>query len=236
MTEERLVRAIHGNRETKPDASFEKEFAEKLKKENTREELLDLLSSYSKKKSFFETTLRRVLWKALTNSFGDANSIGKDVAVKHPETFQIGNQVFIGDHAHLQGRFDGTLRIGNHTWIGPQVFLDARDLTIGEYVGIGPGSKILGSTHTGSPADVPIIQTELSIRPVVIEDWADIGVSSVILPGVRIGKGSIVGAGAVVSENVQPFSIVVGVPARFLKWREGAPQTHSPKNEFKEKR
>ena len=55
----------------------------------------------------------------------------------------------------------------------------------------------------------------------MIGAWSDIGVNSVILPGVTIGKGAIVGAGAVVTHDVEPFSIVVGVPARFLSWREG---------------
>ncbi len=50
--------------------------------------------------------------------------------------------------------------------------------------------------------------------------WADIGTNATILPGVTVGKGAIVGAGAVVVEDVPPFSIVAGVPARFLRWRD----------------
>jgi acetyltransferase-like isoleucine patch superfamily enzyme len=71
------------------------------------------------------------------------------------------------------------------------------------------------------PIEVPIIQTDLKIKPVRIMAWADIGVNAVVLPGVTIGEGSIVGAGAVVTKDVLPFSVVVGVPARFLRWREG---------------
>jgi acetyltransferase-like isoleucine patch superfamily enzyme len=75
--------------------------------------------------------------------------------------------------------------------------------------------------HTGLPADVPIIQTDLTIQPVRIGAWADIGVNAVVLPGVTVGKGAIVGAGAVVTRNVPDFAIVAGVPARFVRWREG---------------
>ena len=65
------------------------------------------------------------------------------------------------------------------------------------------------------------MQTDWRIEPVRIGAWADIGVNAVILPGVTVGKGAIVGAGAVVTEDVPPFAIVAGVPARLIRWREG---------------
>ena len=102
-----------------------------------------------------------------------------------------------------------------------RLILDARNLILEDYVGWGPGAKVLGSSHTGLPIDRPIIETDLEIRPVRVEAWADIGTGAVILPGVTVGKGSIVGAGAVVTRDVPPFAIVAGVPARFLRWREG---------------
>ena len=117
---------------------------------------------------------------------------------------------------------DGRCVIGDHAWIGPQAYLDARDLEIGEYVGWGPGAKVLGSRHTGEPADVPVIATDLEIAPVRVDAWADIGVNAVLLPGVVVGKGAIVGAGAVVTTDVAPGAIVAGVPARFLRWRADA--------------
>jgi acetyltransferase-like isoleucine patch superfamily enzyme len=106
-------------------------------------------------------------------------------------------------------------------WIGPQAYFDARQLIIEDHVGWGPGAKVLGSVHTGVPIDRAIIQTDLRIRPVHVEAWADIGTGAILLPGVTVGRGSIVGAGAVVTRDVPPFAIVCGVPAKFLRWRDG---------------
>jgi acetyltransferase-like isoleucine patch superfamily enzyme len=94
---------------------------------------------------------------------------------------------------------------------------------IGDYVGWGPGAKILTSTHTGRPRDIPIIKSDLTIRPVRIEAWADVGTGAMVMPGVTVGRGSIVGAGAVVTKDVPPFAVVAGVPARFVRWREDEP-------------
>jgi acetyltransferase-like isoleucine patch superfamily enzyme len=78
---------------------------------------------------------------------------------------------------------------------------------------------VLGSEHTGDPLDVPIIKTDLVIKPVRVEDGADIGVNAVLLPGVTVGAGAIVGAGAVVTHDVAPNTIVAGVPAKLLRSR-----------------
>ena len=59
----------------------------------------------------------------------------------------------------------------------------------------------------------------LEFRSVTINDGADVGVSAVILPGVTIGEGAQIGAGAVVSEDVPPYAIAVGVPARVVRFR-----------------
>ena len=125
-----------------------------------------------------------------------------------------------GAQSYIQGRFDGVTKIGNHVWIGPQAYFDARHLILEDYVGWGPGAKVLGSTHTGAPCDRPIMQTDLEIRPVHVKAWADIGTGAIVLPGVTIGRGSIVGAGAVVTQNVAAFSVVAGVPAKFVRWRK----------------
>jgi acetyltransferase-like isoleucine patch superfamily enzyme len=208
-------------KEVKPDPEFEIGLAEHLRNHYGHNALLELYSRFAIGDSELDVLMRRAIWRAVARRFGHGVHIDSGVNFEHLETFQIGNGVFIGAQTYIQGRFDGKCMIGNHVWIGPQSYFDARDLVIEDYVGWGPGSKVLGSTHTGVPVEVPIIQTDLEIKPVRVEAWADIGTNALILPGSTIGKGSVVGAGAVVTKDVPPFAIVAGIPARFLRWRDG---------------
>jgi acetyltransferase-like isoleucine patch superfamily enzyme len=218
---ERVVPAVHGRQPVSPDPADELALTTQLRGERSRAELLDLASRHAHGDSDDDARMRRVAWRALAKRFGNGVQIGRGAIAKHPETFEIGDGVVIGEQAFIQGRFDGRCVIGDHVWLGPQSYLDARDLVLEEYVGWGPGAKVLGSEHTGHPSDVPLIQTDLRIAPVRVCAWADIGINAVLLPGVTVGKGAIVGAGAVVTRNVPAFAIVAGVPARFVRWRDG---------------
>ncbi len=215
----RIVPAMHGRRAIDQDPAFERGFSDHLRARYDASGLMDLYGRFVQGEAEFDGLMRRGILRALARSVGDGVTVGRGVVFCHPETFEIGNGVFLGEQTIIQGRVDGTCRIGDHVWIGPQAYFDARDLVIEESVGWGPGAKVLGSSHTGRPADVPVIQTDLEIKPVRIGAWADVGVNAVILPGVTVGRGAMIGAGAVVTEDVAPFSIAAGVPARFLKNR-----------------
>jgi acetyltransferase-like isoleucine patch superfamily enzyme len=227
----RMVPAVHGKNRIEPDPAFEVDLSKHLSKNYTSTSLLDQYTRFAIGDTELDSLMRRAIWRALARKFGDGVRIGSGAGFKHLETFEIGDGVFIGAQTYLQGRFDGVAKIGNRVWIGPQSYFDARDLVLEDNVGWGPGAKVLGSVHTGLPIDQPIIETDLEIRPVRVEAWADIGTGAILLPGVTVGKGSIVGAGAVVTRDVPPFSIVAGVPARFLRWRDG----YQPKDETEAK-
>jgi acetyltransferase-like isoleucine patch superfamily enzyme len=191
-----------------------------LRRRYRPDELSELLQRHAQGADYLTTMLRRCCFRALVRRCGTGLTLGSYVCIRHAETFEIGDDVFIGDQTVIHGRHDGRCRIGRKVWIGPQSFLDGRDLEIGDYVGWGPGAKVLGSEHCGLPVGIPIIQTDLAIAPVRVEAWADIGINAVLLPGVTVGKGSIVGAGAVVTSDVPAFAKVAGVPARVIGWRK----------------
>jgi acetyltransferase-like isoleucine patch superfamily enzyme len=216
----RIIPAIHGAQPVDPDPLFELDLSRHLRSYSPAA-LLEHYSRFANGDGELDSLMRRAIRRALARKFGNSVRKGSGASFKHLETFEIGDGVFIGAQAYIQGRFDGVTKIGNHVWIGPQAYFDARHLILEDHVGWGPGAKVLGSSHTGFPIGQPIIETDLEIRPVHVEVWADIGTGSIVLPGVTVGKGSVVGAGAVVTRDVPPFAIVAGVPARFVRWRDG---------------
>lgn len=142
------------------------------------------------------------------------------VLIFHPENVYLGTNVYVGHYSILKGYYRNRLEIGDGAWIGQQCFLHAGGgLFIGRNVGIGPGVKIITSQHTEAGRDVPILHSPIEFAPVTLEDDVDVGVGAIILPGVRVGRGAQVGAGAVVTQDVPPYAVVAGVPARVIRER-----------------
>jgi acetyltransferase-like isoleucine patch superfamily enzyme len=215
----REVTASFGLKQAPPDPAWELEYAAWLRSKYSPAGLADMFAHFREGEGELDLLMRRVLLRAVCRRTGNDLHVGPGVVLKHPETMEFGDCVFIGAQAMIQGRFDGMCRIGNHVWIGPQAYFDARCLQLDDYVGWGPGAKVLGSTHTAKPTDVPVITTDLVIKAVVVGFGADIGMNASILPGVRIGAHAIVGAGSVVTNDVPDYAIVAGVPARILRSR-----------------
>lgn len=224
----RVVPAVHARQAPPPDPEFELGLTEHLRAQYDRDGLIELLARFAMGEGAVDMLMRRAIWRALARRFGHGVRIGSGAGFKHLERFEIGAGIFIGAQVYLQGRFDGQCLIGDGVWIGPQCYFDARDLIIGDHVGWGPGAKVLGATHTGLPGEAPIIETDQVIRPVRVGAWADIGTGAILLPGVTVGRGSLVGAGAVVTADVPDFAVVAGVPARFVRWREDTPHPEGP--------
>ncbi|MCP4606898.1 MAG: acyltransferase [Proteobacteria bacterium] len=142
------------------------------------------------------------------------------VLVFHPENIELGENVYVGHQTILKGYHLNKMLIGDGTWIGQQCFFhSAGGIDIGRNVGIGPGVRIITSSHDENGRVTPILHSPIEFAPVVIENDADIGVGTTVLPGVRIGKGAQVGAGSVVTTDIPAYAVVAGVPTTLLRMR-----------------
>jgi acetyltransferase-like isoleucine patch superfamily enzyme len=125
-------------------------------------------------------------------------------------------------------RLNPALKMGAFGYIGPGSVVP-RGVEIGKYVMIGPELLITGNDHRFDESGTAVI---FSGRPApktcVVEDDVWIGARVTILMGVRVGRGAVVAAGAVVTRDVAPYTIIGGVPARLIKQRFGveAQKTH----------
>lgn len=128
---------------------------------------------------------------------------GSGINVEHGAYFGDGSRVRIGDRSGIgvNCRLHGPVVIGRNVMMGPDVV-------------------VLAVNHRFADP-VPMIDQGYDLpRPVTIEDDVWIGTRSIILPGVTIGSGAIIGAGAVVTKSVPPNSVVGGNPARLIRFRE----------------
>lgn len=119
-----------------------------------------------------------------------------------------------GSTIHMWANFfqPKNVSIGEDSIIGDHVFLDGRaKLTIGNHVDIASQVLIYNSEH-----NIKVLDFSATESPVEIEDYVFIGPRVIILPGVKVGKGAIVAAGAVVTKNIPEYAIVGGVPAKII--------------------
>ncbi len=125
---------------------------------------------------------------------------------------------------HMGANFfkPSNITIGNDTIIGNNCFLDGRDkLTIGNHVGIASDVMIYNDQH-----NLHSDSYENSYGPVTIKDYVFIGPRAIILPGVTIGRGSAVGAGAVVTKDIPDNEIWGGIPAKKIGERDNKNLTY----------
>ncbi|MBI2011813.1 acyltransferase [Candidatus Daviesbacteria bacterium] len=129
-----------------------------------------------------------------------------------------GVKIGSNSHIHMGVQFfnPANVQIGKGTIIGANAFLDGRaNLKIGDHVDIASDVMIYNSEH-----DINSEDFKAKVEDVEIGDYVFIGPRAIILPGVKIGKGAVVAAGAVVVKNVGEFSIVGGVPAHIIGERK----------------
>jgi acetyltransferase-like isoleucine patch superfamily enzyme len=134
-----------------------------------------------------------------------------------------GNIIFKGfaeieDHS-LLNTYGNTISIGINTYIGPYSLIYGHgNVYIGDNVLISPGVRIFSSNH-GIGAETAIRSQADQLRQTIIGNDVWIGANAVILGGTTVGRGAVVGAGSIVTHDIPENAVVVGNPARIIKYR-----------------
>jgi acetyltransferase-like isoleucine patch superfamily enzyme len=199
--------------------------------------------------------LRKLMMIPLLGSAGDGIQIGKGVTFRHPGKISIGDQTAIDDLCVLDARGvesgefhigaevliargtamtaktdHGEIEIGDHSTIGKNCILSSSGgIRIGKWVGIGGDCYLGGGRYSTGRTDVPMMEQDVYTEgPVVIGDDCWIGAGARILDGVQIGRGSVIGAGAVVREDVSEYT-VVAPHQRHAQFPRAAKETAEPR-------
>lgn len=142
------------------------------------------------------------------------------------QKIRLGNRVTIGKYAIIRpsniygGAIGEGLKMGDHSNIGPYSYIGCSGyIEIGNNVMISPRVSIYAENHVFSRTDLLLKEQGVEKQFVIIEDDCWIAANSIILAGVRIGKGSVIAAGSVVTKDIPPYSIAAGVPAKVIKSR-----------------
>ena len=190
---------------------------------------------------------RRLSWRGgLFHRAGRGTLWGRNVTLWHSRKMWIGDGVAVDEGSQLDARGckPGEFHIGDGVLISRGCIISGKDgpLTIGNRANIGAGCVFYASTRleigadtlmaaqcyvgggryaVHGPTDIPIAEQPEPRRGVVIENDCWLGAGAILLDGVRIGHGSVIAAGAVVTGDVVPLSVMAGVPARCVTKRTG---------------
>jgi acetyltransferase-like isoleucine patch superfamily enzyme len=135
-------------------------------------------------------------------------------------------EIVLGDHClvmrgALLYPYGGRIVIGNNVGINPYcVIYGHGGLTIGNDVMIATGCVIIPANHNIADVTIPMHSQGVTMKGIVIEDDVWLAARVTVLDGVRIGRGAVIGAGAVVTTDIPPYAIAVGVPARVVGSRK----------------
>lgn len=159
------------------------------------------------------------------------NDLGSKVSASHIQYDRRNSAIPLLDTRYLEARIEPGSFIREHVIIEKSVVvMMGAVINIGAYIGegtmidmgaiVGARGTIGKYCHIGAGAVVAGVLEPPSKQPVIVEDHVLVGANAVLLEGVRIGHHAVVAAGAVVTEDVEPYAVVAGTPAKFIKWSD----------------
>jgi len=193
--------------------------------------------------TYLGTVLRRYLYPLIFGEIGPRVRIGPLVEIMKPagiflesqvslhtgvslRSFGANSRIVLHKNVHLdtgvniRTHHSGHIEIGQDAYVGPYTCLSGDSISIGKDCMVASHCGLYANNHIFSNTDMPIRVQGNSYQGIKVEDDCWIGTGARILDGVTIGKGSVVGAGSVVTKNIPPYSIAVGAPAKVIKQRE----------------
>ena len=167
--------------------------------------------------------LRNFYFKRRFSSKFKNNRFETGFRVEYPKNVKIRSNSFYGLDCKIYASELSNVKIGLNASINSNVMINARGkgrIFIGNNVLIGPNVVLRSNNHTFKSTKIPIISQGMTEGEIIIGNDVWIGSNAVILPNCNIGDGAIIGAGAVVTSNIEPYTVVGGIPAKFIKKRE----------------
>ncbi len=189
--------------------------------------------------------LRRIFYPLLLHRVGRGVAFGHHITLRHPHKISLGDHTVVDDYVVLdaKGEEDQGISVGKNVLIGRNTILSCKggSIHIEDYANISANCTLLseseihvgkhsflagrcflvaGGNHSFDRTDIPIMfQPSLVKGGIIIGEDCWLGASVVVLDGVRLGRGTVLGAGAVVTKSFPDFSVLAGVPARKLRDR-----------------
>ena len=188
--------------------------------------------------------LRSKLYPLLLGRVGKGVIFGRNVVLRYPHKIFLGNNVIIDDNCLIdaKGRDNHGVVIGDNVFVGRNTILLCTDgdIFIEDNVSIGFNSEVMSAnyvklgknvlissycflnaaTHDFQRTDIAVSQQASIGRKIVLEENVWLAANVTVLDGITVGKDAIVGAGAVVTKDLPPLSIAVGMPAKVIRSRK----------------
>ena len=167
-------------------------------------------------------TLRRFLYKLLFKNTTGNFTIEQNVKILGFENISIGENFYSASNCKMYAHDSGQIIIGKNFGMNSNSELGASfgKIVIGNNCAIGPNCVLRAANHTFDNPDIPFRGQGHTYGEITIEDDVWISSNSVITANTKIGKSSIIGAGSVVTKDVEPYSVMGGIPAKIIKKRK----------------
>ena len=205
--------------------------------------------------TFVGVALRGVFYRSILTMQGVAG-IERNVRLRFTNNIRLGSGCYIDENVYIHACPNGVeigantyimhgailhvynfrdmphsgIRIGRDSLIGEYTVIRGQGgVTIGDRVYTSPMTQLIAVNHVFSDPDRPFIEQGITAQGIIVEDDVWLGANVVVTDGVRIGKGAVVAASAVVTRDVPPHTVVAGVPARVIRTIDGqAPSNQGP--------